>query len=205
MIQLVYEQCIKAKLLDKVVVATDCADIYKVIKSIGGQAVLTTQNHENGTSICAEAYNLLQEKFDFVVNIQGDEPFIHPNQIDELCAFIQQNEVQIATQIKKEKNLTLLDNTNVVKAITEDGINALNFIRTFTNKQPIDFFYKHIGLYAFRTDIFQKIVSLEPTPNEIQQKLEQLRWLDNGFSIKLQETEYSSKSIDTPADLESTE
>jgi 3-deoxy-manno-octulosonate cytidylyltransferase (CMP-KDO synthetase) len=200
MIQRVYEQCLQAELLDKVVVATDCSKIFDAVKNIGGEAVLTQPTHDNGTSRCAEAYTLLGETFDFVINIQGDEPFINPKQIDELCAFVAAHSIEIGTQIKKEYNLEWLHNPNLVKVITNDCFHAINFTRANIAINP-NFFYKHIGLYAFRTDILKKIVLLPPSINEIQEKLEQLRWLDNGFSIHLQETDYSSKSIDVREDL----
>ncbi len=201
MIQRVYEQSCLAKELDKVIVATDCLYIYRYIKNIRGIALLTNSKHLNGTSRCAEAFNLLNESYEYIINIQGDEPFINPEQIDEFASFLKQQKPEIATQIKKEFNLSLLDNLNIVKAIPTNGTLAFTFTRKINNNN-LDYFYKHIGLYAFRNDILEKIVQLSPSVNELNESLEQLRWLDNGYKISLQETTFQSKSIDTLEDLE---
>ena len=200
MIQRVYEQCYQAKLLDKVIVATDCPYIFKTITDIGGNVVLSKQEHENGTSRCAEAYTLSGETFDYIINIQGDEPFINPNQIDELVTFVVEQKPEIATQINKEFQSEFLENPNIVKVVTPDGLVAKNFTRKAIPLTQ-NHFYKHIGLYAFKVDVLQKIVLLKLSANEIKERLEQLRWLDNNFNILLQKTEYQSKSIDRLEDL----
>lgn len=204
MIQRVYEQTCLAKELTKVIVATDSLYIYQNIKNIGGIALLTNSEHLNGTSRCAEAFNLLDEPYEYIINIQGDEPFINPMQIDELAIFLKLQKPEIATQVKKEFDLSLLSNSNIVKAILTNEVLANTFTRkNINNKQ--EYFYKHIGLYAFRSDILKKIVQLSPSKNELNESLEQLRWLDNNYKIAVQETTFQSKSIDTLEDLDGIE
>jgi len=200
MIQRVYEQCTQAKLLNNVVVATDCSYIFNSIKHINGNVIMTSSSHENGTSRCIEVVKKLEEVYDYVVNIQGDEPFIQAEQIDELCNFIIEHKIEIATQIKKEYNLALNQQANIVKCITNDNVNAINFTRAEVHLKD-NYFFKHIGIYAFRKDILIEIEKLKPTENEMLNNLEQLRWLDNNINIKVQLTSYSSKSIDVMSDL----
>lgn len=200
MIQHVYEQSIKSKLVNKVIVATDCTYIFNAIKHINGNVCMTSAEHENGTNRCIEVLKKLEEDIDYVVNIQGDEPYIQPAQIDELCKFISEKKTDIATQIKKEYNVELNDDKNIVKCIVNNNGDVINFTR---DKVPLmeKYFYKHIGMYAFSKNTLLEIEQLQATANEIKYKLEQLRWLENGINIKAQTTTHHSKSIDTIRDL----
>ncbi len=206
MIQRVYEQCLKAKNLTKLIVATDDSKISDAVKSFGGLVMMTSTEHLNGTSRCAEILQELEqldEYFDFVINIQGDEPLINPSQIDEFVNLFEDETAEIFTQVKKETDFSMLDNSNVVKAIFDKNYLATDFVRIL---QTSDFnnyyFYKHIGIYGFKSAILKKIATLLPTKNELDHKLEQLRWLDNLYKIKIGETTYDSLSIDTKEDLE---
>lgn len=202
MIQMVYEQCLKSKYLSAVIIATDNKQIYDAVKAFGGNVLMTSDKHLNGTSRCAEVITQLSAKYDFVINIQGDEPLIHPTQIDKLCnLFIHHPSVKIGTLVKKETDLSLAKNKNVVKAIVDENNFAVDFLREL----PIianPFFFKHIGIYGFQSDVLQKIVNLPQSKHEIERHLEQMRWLDNGFHIKVELTEEESISVDTPEDLE---
>lgn len=204
MIQRVYEQCKKAKSLTSVVVATDDKRIYDAVAAFGGNAQMTSTAHLNGTSRCAEVQEKEGNTYDFVINIQGDEPLINPEQIDELSRLFEDANAEIVTQVKEESDLSLLENKNIVKAILEENYFAVDFVRigqaSTVNGRPI--FYKHIGIYGFRADVLKQLVQLAPSANELEHHLEQLRWLDNDFKIKAGITEFESISVDTPEDLE---
>lgn len=209
MIQRVIEQCQLSDRLDTVLVATDNDTIYSEVIKFGGKVYLTLQNHENGTSRCAEALLYLNrlDDYDYVINIQGDEPIIKPEQINELAGLFEDHQADIVTQVSKEFDLTLLNNSNVVKAIINNKGFAINFTRiihdTDTLNQIYDagYFYRHIGIYGFKAEILSAIVNLPKSENEQQQHLEQLRWLDNGYTIKVGITNLKSISVDTPDDL----
>ena len=214
MIQRVYEQCKKAKSLNNVIVVTDDQRIYDEVEKFGGHVQMTYENHLNGTSRCAEYienYNThpkIDYRYNYAVNIQGDEPFIHPNQIDELTALFKDKNVSIATQVKKETDLSLLNHPNIVKAILDENNYVLDFKRIIDDEKSLELinktgsFYKHIGIYGFKTNLLLKLVKYAATKNETENHLEQLRWLDNGYTIKAAITEYESISIDTKEDLE---
>lgn len=204
MIQRVYEQAIQAKLLDKVIIATDNIQIFEHVNSFGGNVLMTNAAHENGTSRCAEVVeNYEHEQFEYVINIQGDEPFIQPAQIDELVTFISNGEADIVTQVKIETDIALLNNPSIVKAILTEDFFCTDFLRILPNpKSIIQNFHKHIGLYGFTSSALKRIVKLAVSKNEQERKLEQMRWLDNGFSIKAGATNYESISIDTEEDLQ---
>lgn len=214
MIERVYRQCQKAKLLTEVVVATDDKRIFDHVAGFGGKAVMTSAKHRSGTERCNEALITLLETMpqpiDGVINIQGDEPFIDPAQIDKLALLLQDGKVEIATLMKKINDKTELFNENVVKVVINRFSKALYFSRN-----PIPFcrgiahdnwissnsFYKHIGIYAYRSDVLKMLVAQAPAPLELAESLEQLRWLSNGYSIDVAETETESIAIDTPEDL----
>lgn len=214
MIQRVYEQSKKAKSLTNVIVTTDDDRIAKEVERFGGNVCKSIEQHQNGTSRCAECAesNNCPPKQDFnynyIINIQGDEPLINPDQIDELASLFKDTNVSIATQVKKETDLSLLHNSNIVKAILDEHNFAVNFKRSIDDKELLDqiyksgFFYKHIGIYGFKINLLIKLVKLAPTENELHHHLEQLRWLDYGFKIKAGITEYESISVDTKEDLE---
>ena len=210
MIQRVYAQVKKSK-LNQVVVATDDKRIYDHVLSFGGAACMTAENHPSGTDRCYEALKKQTEKFDFAINIQGDEPFIDPNQIDLLCASLTA-QTELATLIQKIATLEQLNSPGEAKVVINKDSEAIYFSRS-----PIPFvqkfeqkdwlkqttFYRHVGLYAYRSDILERITKLSPSHLEKAESLEQLRWIENGFKIKTVETEMEeSICIDTPEDLE---
>src|SRR6478672_1406499 len=206
MIQRVYEQASKAN-LQKVLVAIDDARILEHVRSFGGNAVMTSESHESGTDRCFEAYQQNNEDFDFVINIQGDEPFIHPEQIDLLADLLQDTSVQLATLIKKIHTTEELHNPNLPKVVTDIHGQALLFSRQtipfLRSVPPADWitrhtFYKHIGIYGYRTDILEQITQLPIGILEKCESLEQLRWLENGFKIMTAITELENLGIDTP-------
>ena len=211
MIQRVYEQALKANSLQKVVVATDHEKIFSHVQSFGGNVVMTAEDHQSGTDRCFEAFQKLNESFDFVINIQGDEPFIQPQQINLLAGCLDNKEVELATLIKKISDLETLFNANTPKVIFNKNQEAIYFSReTIPHIRGVKkedwllkhSFYKHIGIYAYRTDILEKITSMNPSSLEKSESLEQLRWIENGLKIKVAITEYESQGIDTPEDLE---
>ncbi len=210
MVQRVYEQAVKASGLNKVVVATDHKNIFEHVKEFGGEVCMTSERHPSGTDRCREAYELMNgEKYDFVVNIQGDEPFIDPGQIEELVSGLD-TEVQIATQAKLIEDQQRLADPNCVKVIFGLQGNAIYFSRTpipylrnYPGKDWYDQFgyHQHIGLYAYRSDILKELTELPVSSLEKAEGLEQLRWLENGFTIKVFATRYHADGIDTPQDL----
>ncbi|MCU0383558.1 MAG: 3-deoxy-manno-octulosonate cytidylyltransferase [Cyclobacteriaceae bacterium] len=210
MIQRVYEQASKSKALQKVVVATDNKEIYQHVSAFGGIAIFTSEEHPSGTDRCFEAFEKLQEHFDYIINVQGDEPFIQPEQID-LLAFLCDGKTHIATLVKKIKDAETVFNPNVVKAILSKENSALYFSRSavpyqrgVTENEWINngTFYKHIGMYAYRSDVLKEITALQVSDLERAESLEQLRWLDNGYEIKAAITELETIGIDVPADVE---
>lgn len=204
MIRRVYEQALKSDLLTKIIVATDHEDILKEVESFGGEVVMTSENHENGTSRCAEVVTQLNEEFDIVINIQGDEPFFEPESIKSLVECFKNTEVLIATLCKKIETENDLTNPSVVKVVKSIQNRALYFSRAtipFTRDNNSPTLYKHIGIYAYKPSILKKIVNLEETPLEKAEKLEQLRWLENDCNIYLGETKHESNSVDTLEDL----
>lgn len=211
MLQRVYEQVSKATALTKVLVATDDARIFDHVKKFGGRVCMTSPDHPSGTDRCQEALHSLTETFDFVVNIQGDEPFIDPNQIDLLCRSLD-GTIELATLIQKISTLEQLHAPGEAKVVLNKNKEAIYFSRSpipFVQKAaPQEWltkatFYRHVGLYAYRTDILAQITQLKQSPLETAESLEQLRWIENGFKIKTIETEMEeSICIDTPEDLQ---
>lgn len=209
MIQHVYEQCLKAEKLDKVLVATDDERIMNTVKNFGGLALMTDADHQSGTDRCYEAFIKSEMSFDFVINIQGDEPLIAPGQIDQLAGLLDE-QIEIATLVKQLIKPRELFDPNVVKVVFDKKQYALFFsrstipyLRNVSQEKWLSEgqFFKHIGIYAYRTDVLANFSKLEPSVLEKAESLEQLRWLDNGYTIKVKETEYESIGIDTPEDL----
>jgi 3-deoxy-manno-octulosonate cytidylyltransferase (CMP-KDO synthetase) len=213
MIQRVYEQAKKALALSDVVVATDDQRIVDNVLSFSGKVVLTSDKHNTGTERCNEVilnfekHNLL---FDVAINIQGDEPFIDPRQVDKLALCFADEKVQIATLIKKLESAEELFSPNIIKVVVDKAKKAMYFSRSpipfLRGKEKEDWiknseYFKHIGIYAYRTNILKDISFLKPTPCEISESLEQLRWLENGYYIHTEITEFESHSIDVPEDL----
>ncbi len=210
MIQRVYEQAKKANSLTDVIVATDDDKIFKHVQSFGGNVVMTSTSHESGTDRCAEVLEK-SEGFDVVLNIQGDEPFINPEQINQLSACFNDEKTDIATLIKEIKTEEELFNPNRPKVDFDKNNFAKMFSRNVIPELPNikkedwikeHTFYKHIGIYGYRSDVLSKISKLPQSPLEIKERLEQLRWLENDFAIKIATTEYEAVAIDTPQDLE---
>jgi len=210
MIQRVYEQTVKAKLLNKVIVATDDNRIAEHVKSFGAEVVITKTEHPSGTDRCFEAYQLNAQKFDYVLNVQGDEPFLDPEQINSLAQACAGN-VEIATQMIKCNNHEVLFDKGEVKIILNSNKEALYFSRNvipfIKGKDEAEWhnhfdYYRHVGMYAYRTDILEKITQLKPSALELAESLEQLRWLEYGYKIKCVETSFDSHCVDTPEDIE---
>ena len=210
MIQRVYEQSRKATKLSQAIVATDDQRIYDHVKSFGGEVMMTSTEHQTGTDRCAEVLESLSG-VDVVINIQGDEPFIHPERIDQLAEIMSKEDVEIGTLVKKiEVSEDLFSNT-VVKVVKSMNDQAIYFSRSPIPHQKSlaekDWlanatYYKHVGMYGYRSDVLKSVSKLAQTPLEIAESLEQLRWLENGYSIQLAETEHESNSVDTPEDLD---
>lgn len=210
MIQRVYEQAQKCKQLNEVVVATDDKRIESAVKKFNGNVVMTSRKHESGTDRCYEALKKVKGKFDAVINIQGDEPFIHPGQISKVAGCFKNKNAQLATLVMRMKSIHELTNHNTVKVVISKNKEALYFSRTaipfYRGKDPAAWikshtYYKHIGIYGYRTDVLARIIKLKRSPLEIAESLEQLRWLENGYRISVEFTNLESFSIDTPEDI----
>jgi 3-deoxy-manno-octulosonate cytidylyltransferase (CMP-KDO synthetase) len=211
MIRRVYDQAAHAQSLSKVVVATDDRRIFDHVAAFGGEVMMTSSKHQSGTSRCAEIIERSGAADpDVVINIQGDEPFIDPQQIDKLAALFSNTGIQIATLIKKIASAEELLNPNVVKVVTASDGKALYFsraaipfVRGYTEGEFLDTaaFYKHIGIYAYRTEVLKHIIKLPAGALETAESLEQLRWLEHGLTIHTALTHLESFAVDTPEDL----
>ncbi|WP_343532418.1 3-deoxy-manno-octulosonate cytidylyltransferase [Pedobacter sp.] len=209
MIQRVYEQSIKTKSLAHVVVATDDERIAEEVTNFGGQYVMTANTHQSGTDRCAEVAEKMPE-YDIIINIQGDEPYISPEQIALLSTCFSDETTQLATLIKEIHAEDELFNVNIPKVVINAQQEALYFSRQtipyLRNMEKENWlkahqFYKHIGIYGYRRDVLLALTQLKPSTLEIAESLEQLRWLENGFSIKTKVTHLETIAIDTPEDL----
>lgn len=212
MIQRVYEQVTG---LDRVCVATDDSRIEAAVKAFGGEVVMTSDQHRSGTDRCREAFEKIGSGYDIIINIQGDEPFIHPEQIETLKNCFNDESVDIATLVKPfaadgDFESTLF-NPNSPKVVFNKNMEAMYFSRSIipyiraekhTEWLTTHTFYKHIGLYAYRADVLRAITELPPSPLELAESLEQLRWLENGYKIKVGITQQETIGIDTPEDME---
>lgn len=215
MIQRVYEQV--GKVLDDVYVATDDDRIKNTVEGFGGKAIMTSPNHKSGTDRIEEAVEKIGGDFDVVINIQGDEPFIHESQIKELCACFDDADTQIATLGKPftaEMGMEALENHNSPKIVVDNRGYAMYFsrsvipyIRNTRREEWIGQFpyLKHIGLYAYRREVLRQVTQLPQSSLEIAESLEQLRWLQNGYKIKVGLTDVETVGIDTPEDLQRAE
>ena len=210
MLQRVYEQATKSKYLNKVVVATDDERIFNHVKSFGGEAVMTAAHHPSGTDRCWDALQQLEENFQYVINIQGDEPFIEPEQIDELANELKDGTTELATQMIAVDNHEILFDKGEVKIVLNPNNEALYFSRmVIPFIKGVDekewhqhhTYYRHVGMYAYRKDVLEKITQLPVSSLEKAESLEQLRWVENGFKIKCVLTKFDSHCIDTPDDI----
>lgn len=214
-IQRVYEQVIQA--LDDAMVATDDERICHAVESFGGKAVMTSVHHKSGTDRCYEAYVLQGKPYDVIINIQGDEPFIQPRQLEALKECFNDSQTQIATLVKPfipADGWDALENVNSPKVVVDRNMRALYFSRSIIpfqrNKVRAEWlaghtYYKHIGLYAYKADVLAEVTALPQSSLEIAESLEQLRWLENGYTIKVGVSEVETIGIDTPADLKAAE
>lgn len=209
MIQRVYERATLAEHLDAVVVATDDQRIASHVEAFGGRAVLTSADHPSGTDRCQEALSLLGGSYNYVINIQGDEPFIHPEQIDELAAVLD-GQVELATQMIAVSAHDQLFNQGEVKIVLNHQHDALYFSREVIPHLrgiPTAEWHKrhtywcHVGMYAYRTDVLKQITQLPVGSLEKAESLEQLRWLEAGFRVRCVPTSYQAACVDTPEDL----
>ena len=212
MVQYVFEAASKVEA--NVYIATDDDRIFNAVEKFGGKAVMTSCSHPSGTDRCYEAYQKISHKlgkeFDIVVNVQGDEPFITPEQIQSLIGCFEDEEVQIATLAKKIENIETLQDINKVKVVFGRDDFALYFSRFplpfCRGKEQSEWlkshdYFKHVGMYAYRPKVLKEITLLKQGELEKQESLEQLRWLESGYRIKVKITEHESIGVDTPEDL----
>lgn len=214
-IQRVYEQVVNE--VDEAVVATDDSRIYDVVEAFGGRAIMTSVHHKSGTDRCYEAYRLFGSDCEVIINIQGDEPFIHPRQIAAIKECFNDASTQIATLVKPftaADGWDALENVNSPKVVVNNRMQALYFSRSIIpyqrNKDKADWiaghtYYKHIGMYAYKANVLQQITALPQSSLELAESLEQLRWLQNGYTIKVGISDIETIGIDTPEDLERAE
>lgn len=214
-IQHVYEQV--SGVVENVVVATDDERIYSAVEGFGGLVVMTSSNHKSGTDRCWEAYQKQGEEFDVVINVQGDEPFIAHSQLKAIMDCFNDETTDIATLVKpftEEDGIEALENPNSPKVVLDKQSRAIYFSRSvipylrgvereeWLKKHT---YYKHIGMYAFRADVLRQVTSLEQSPLELAESLEQLRWLENGYKIGVGISDVETVGIDTPEDLQKAE
>ena len=210
MIQRVYEQTKKSNLLADVIVATDDERVFKHVESFGGKVVYTEESHPSGTDRCFEALQNYGANFDYVINIQGDEPFIDPSQINLLCE-VCDGKTELATLMIEVDSHDVLFDTGEVKITLNSHNEALYFSRMvipfIKDKAQEEWhlhhtYYRHVGMYAYRNDVLNQITKLKTSSLENAESLEQLRWLENGFKVKCVTTHFDSHCIDTPDDIE---
>ncbi len=215
MIERVYRQV--SIVLDRVFVATDDTRIYDAVLQFGGNVVMTSTSHRSGTDRCREAYQMINDGEDVVINIQGDEPFIQPSQIREIMACFNDTSTDIATLVRRFDSAggyAKLEDPNTPKVIIDKKMNAKYFSRSvipyirgyekneWTCRHD---YYVHVGMYAYRSSVLDQITELPQSSLEISESLEQLRWLENGYSIKVGITACETIGIDTPEDLKNAE
>lgn len=211
-IQHVYEKV--AAVLEAAYVATDDERIYDVVKSFGGQVVITRTDHKSGTDRIEEAIEKIGGEWDVVVNVQGDEPFVAKSQLDTICHCFDDPTTQIATLGKPFESMEAVQNPNSPKIVVDNMGFAMYFSRSVIpyvrGKEKSSWlthypFLKHLGIYAYRKDVLRQVTQLPQSSLEIAESLEQLRWLQNGFKIKVGTTDVETVGIDTPQDLERAE
>lgn len=210
MIRRVIDQAVQVKGLADVFVATDDQRIADHVREYGAQVIMTSPDHPSGTDRCLEALVRSQTQADAVINIQGDEPFVAVEQIELLIQMIQNPVVDIATLCIKIEDTQTLNDPNKVKVIADGSGKAIYFSRhPIPYQKAFEFnewlnhheYFKHLGLYAYKTGVLKKICHLRPSPLELAESLEQLRWLENGYTIHVGKTTVETPAIDTPEDL----
>jgi 3-deoxy-manno-octulosonate cytidylyltransferase (CMP-KDO synthetase) len=211
-IQRVYKQV--KKVIEDVYVATDDQRIYDAVEKFGGKVVMTSPDHRSGTDRIEEALQHIGGDWDVVLNVQGDEPFIQPSQIETLCACFDESQTEIATLGKPFSSMEAVENPNSPKIVLDNKGFALYFSRSvipfvrgidksdWLTHYP---FLKHLGIYAYRTEVLKQVTQLPQSSLELAESLEQLRWLQNGFRIKVGTTNIETIGIDTPEDLRKAE
>ena len=211
-IQHVYEQV--TKILTEAWVATDDERIFNAVQSFGGKAIMTRADHKSGTDRIEEAAEKIGTDADVIVNIQGDEPFIQPSQIETVCKQFEHASTQIATLGKPFTTMEAVENPNSPKIVTDvNGFalyfsrSVIPFVRGIDKNQWLDHypFLKHLGIYAYRRNVLREITQLPQSPLEKAESLEQLRWLQNGYRIRVGITNVETVGIDTPEDLKRAE
>lgn len=212
MIERVYRQVQKA--LDNVVVATDDERIARAVAAFGGICVMTSNTCRSGTDRCMEAYSLAKMDAEVVINIQGDEPFVAPEQIKALDGLFNSEETEIATLVRpipSDKSFDVVSDPNLVKVVIDKNMRAIYFSRSVIpyvrgieqSRWPKSVqYYTHVGMYAYRAEVLRGITQLPQSTLEIAESLEQLRWVENGYSIQVGITTLPTIGIDTPEDLE---
>ena len=207
-IQRVYEQA--ARVVDEVCVATDDDHILQAVEQFGGKAVMTRSDHKSGTDRINEAAQKLSTQADVIINIQGDEPFIQPRQIETLCQLFDAPETQIGTLGKRFETMEAATSPNSPKIVTDlrgyalyFSRSVIPFVRGVEQTAWLQHFplLKHLGVYAYRREVLAEITRLPQSPLELAESLEQLRWLQNGYRIRVGETDMETVGIDTPDDL----
>lgn len=211
MIERVYTQVQKAAGITEIVVATDDERIVETIRNFGGKYVMTSPNHPSGTDRCAEVLNTLPGDYDAVINIQGDEPFIHPEQVEQIAGLLRKHNTEIATLARKIQVKEDIFDPSKVKVVFDSNRKALYFSRSpipYDRQHPQEDwlyhteFYLHVGIYGYTAEVLRDITGLQVSSLEKTESLEQLRWLQNGYSLHLDITPHESFGIDTPADLD---
>lgn len=208
MIQHVYERALLTSGIMQLVVATDDERIKETVENFGGNVILTSSEHRSGTDRCREVIDSLKTKglnFDIVLNIQGDEPFVEPKQLEQLIECFSHQEVDIATLIKNITDINIIINPNVVKVVVDKKGKALYFSRSpipYVREKDVTVnYYKHLGLYAYKISVLESITNMPQSMLEKIESLEQLRWLENGYNIYTSITDIENIAIDTPEDL----
>ncbi len=199
MIQRVYEQAKTSKYLNRVIVATDDEKIFKTCQAIGAEVWLTSPTHNSGTERAAEVAAKI--KTPIIINIQGDEPLIKGEMIDELVTVLEDESISMATLAARVSDLSLLKEENIVKVVVDHEGFALYFSRSPLPSHPIDYFLQHIGIYGYQRDFLLRFQSFKPSRLEKTERLEQLRVLESGYRIKIVEFPFPTLSVDTPQDI----
>ncbi|MBK6641199.1 MAG: 3-deoxy-manno-octulosonate cytidylyltransferase [Bacteroidetes bacterium] len=210
MIERVYRRAKLANSLNDVIVATDDQRIYDHVVSFGGKVMMTSDQHPSGTDRCAEVIAKINVAYDVVINIQGDEPYIHPQQIDLLVDCFKSGSAPLATLVKQITQVAELDQVNLPKVVIDNSGKALYFSRSvvpFTKPEDRSraveqgLYYKHIGIYGYQASLLPELAALPKSKLEIMESLEQLRWLENGYSIITAISDHENIAVDSPEDI----
>jgi len=199
MIQRVYEQAREAKFLERLIIATDDEKILNVAEDFGAEVQMTSPLHNSGTERVAEVAQQIETSI--VINIQGDEPLLRREMIDDLVEALQDETIPMATLAAKERDMDLLYDNNVIKVVVDREDFALNFSRSPLPLEAPDYFLQHIGIYGFQKEFLLALCEMPPSKSERAENLEQLRAVDNGYKIKIIETQFSTLSVDSPQDI----